>query len=112
METINRAAIVVGPKEPYLAWARSLETNPPIDELPFDDRTSIYLVNAGPEYFDGADIVRRNWQGIFDEQLNSWCLDRLAWPKKRTLQMFLEWFDARVAEMVFDLGEGILHHDG
>ena len=42
---INRVAIVVEPKEPYLAWARSLDgEDPTIEHMSREDLTSVYLI--------------------------------------------------------------------
>lgn len=111
METVNRVAIVVAPREPYLAWAQSLEGDLTIDELPRDDWATVYLVDVHGDRVDRTAILRRHWQAIFDEQLFSWSQDQRVWPKKRTFRMFLEWFDVRVVEMVFDLGRAMLEHD-
>ncbi len=105
METVNRVAIVVAPGKPYLDWAESLGDDLAVDELPRDDWATVYLVNTNCDRVDRTSILRRHWKSIFEEQLNSWRQDDTAWPKKRTFRMFLEWFDVRVVEMVFDLGE-------
>lgn len=110
MEIVNRAAIVISPGRPYLDWAGSLESGSSDPLLPPDDQTTVYLVNETKD-FNITGILRRHWQTIFDEQLESWSRDPRNWPKNRTLGMFLEWFHVRIADMVFDLGAGILHHD-
>jgi hypothetical protein len=48
---------------------------------------------------------------MFDEQLHSWHMDQRPWPRNRTLEMFLEWFDVRVVELVYDLGDVTLDHE-
>ena len=111
METVNRVSVVVEPKEPFLAWTRSLKTASPIDEMSPDDLTSVFLVDANGDDFDRAEILGRHWHAMFDEQLFSWHTDQRDWPTNRTLDLFLEWFDVRVVELVYDLGEGILDHD-
>src|SRR5262245_1473223 len=106
METVNRAAIVVESNEPYKAWARSLDGASTIDEMSRDELTSIFLVNDSGDEFERQDILRRQWRAVFEEQLYSWC-----WPRNRTLAMFLEWFDVRVIELVYDLGDGNLDYE-
>ncbi len=103
--------MVVVPKEPYLAWARSLEGCSPIDEMSNEDLTSVYLVSADVDDLDRDAIVQQHWSAIFDEQLHSWSMDRRTWPRVRNLTMFLDWFDVRVVELVYDLGDGIVDHD-
>jgi hypothetical protein len=100
MKWVNRMAVVVRRKEPYFAWARSLEADPPIDYL--KGRANVYLVDQE----EGADrdrVLGRCWQEIFVEQLNGWWRAEKDWPKRRTLAMFHEWFEAQVMESVIDL---------
>ncbi len=42
----NRIAVVVTPKEPYLAWARRLDDDdgPSIDEVPSEELTKVYPI--------------------------------------------------------------------
>lgn len=104
--TINRAAVVVEPREPYLAWARALDgENPTIDTLSREARTSVYLID---EDDDAERSLRRHWEWIFEEQLHSWHRDPRDWPRKRTYKLFRQWFDVRLVGLVFDLGDGPL----
>lgn len=106
---INRVAVVVEPKEPYLAWARALGgDDPTIDGMSRDQLTSVYLME---EHADPKRPLRRHWDWIFAESLNSWCRDPITWPQDRTYGMFREWLDVRVVDMVFDLADGPVTHD-
>jgi hypothetical protein len=101
MTSINRAALIVRPLEPYRAWARGLEENSPIDEA--DDLTSVYLVDL-PDDGEPQQVIRAQFARIFDEQLASWMRDTRTWPKRRTYDMFRQWFSVQVADIVYDLG--------
>lgn len=111
METVNRASVVVEATEPFLAWARLLEISSPIDAMSHDDLTSVFLVNADGDDFDRAEILRRHWHVMFDEQLFAWHTDQRGWPKNRTLDMFHKWFDVRVVDLVYDLGNEMSDHN-
>src|SRR5579862_5197989 len=104
MNLINRMAIVVRPKEPYCAWARSLADTSPIDELAPRDLCSVYLVDE-KHVEDPQKVVRRHYGEVFVEMLESWYTLEEAWPARRTWKMFQEWFEAEVIEMVFDLSK-------
>lgn len=110
MNTINRFAIVVVPKEPFFAWARGLGGEPLLEELAPNDLSTVYLAEASDEDEPNA-VVRWHFKEIFDEQLMGWHTDEGAWPAPRTFAMFREWFDARVVDMVFDLSDGPIEHD-
>jgi hypothetical protein len=56
-------------------------------------------------------LIRKHYALIFEEQLNSWHRDETAWPSRRTFAMFGEWFEAKIADMVWDLGKKPLETD-
>lgn len=41
---------------------------------------------------------------FFEHILEAWILDESAWPQKRTLKMFREWFDVEYSSIVWDMG--------
>ena len=107
MNSINRAAVVVRPKAPFVEWARSLDGGLPETTEPW---TSVYLVDAG-ENEEPSCVLRQSFALIFEEQLEAWHLDVDEWPTPRTLTMFCDWFDADVVDVVFDISEGPIEHD-
>jgi hypothetical protein len=109
MRTVNRVAVVVSPREPFRAWARSLEDASPIDELPLADLTTVYLAEA-EEPVEAESVIRRHFAAIFEEQLVGWHRVASAWPTPRTYVLFREWFDVSVIELVFDLADRPLVH--
>jgi len=56
-------------------------------------------------------VLRRYWRGIFEEELNGWMRDPDVWPRRRTLKVFLDWFEVEVCDLVVDLGRGPIHYD-
>lgn len=105
MRTINRIGIAVTPREPYMAWARSIDDRAASLEVTAEQFTSIYLVEA-PDTFEPAKVIRKHYAAIFEEQLNAWHRDETVWPRPRTEATSHEWFDATVVDMVWDLGRG------
>ena len=92
--TINRAALIVRPKKPYVDWANSVDDDSPqaiLQELGRDP--SIYLVESIDLMDDFDLLVDGTWEWIFREQLNGWMRDPDLWPDGLTREMFLEWFD-------------------
>ncbi len=104
MKVINRAAITVVPKEPYIEWAKSLD-----DEGPrFDPKDphweyTVYLVRDVENDAEVRAALKRPYSEIFEQELASWHLDENAWPKKRDWRTFRQWFEVRVASLVLDL---------
>ncbi len=69
--TINRAGLIVRPKQPYIDWANSVDDEAPraiLQELRTDP--SIYLVET-IDLLEAVDLlVDDTWEWIFREQLN------------------------------------------
>ena len=46
-----------------------------------------------------------HWREMFEEELEAWMRDSAAWPHRRSPDVFLEWFDVEVADLVTDLND-------
>jgi hypothetical protein len=110
MKIVNRIAISVTPREPYMAWARAIAGGSAGAAASAEAFTSVYLVEA-PDRFDPQQLIRKHHALIFEEQLSSWHRDESVWPSRRTFVMFSEWFEAKITEMVWDLGKQPLEAD-
>ncbi len=102
--TINRAALIVRPKQPYVDWANSVDDDGPraiLQEVRTDP--SIYLVETIDSLEDFDLLVDDTWGWIFREQLNGWMRDPESWPDELTREMFLEWFDCELSTMIWDM---------
>lgn len=109
MKTLNRTAVVVKPKEPFLKWAQSLSE--PGDSITLDElqrEGTVYLI---PEF--GSDQKTKDYLGthfhaIFENQLIGWYQEETDWPQNRTLSMFWEWFEVEIDSEVMDLADEAL----
>jgi hypothetical protein len=93
-----------------LGMGTATSGEPSVVEAASESFPSIYLVNE-PNEFDPDRLIQKHFAMIFEEQLNSWHRDESIWPKRRTLAMFQEWFEAKVIDMVWDLGQGPIEAD-
>jgi hypothetical protein len=105
---LNRAALIVRPAEPYLAWARALD--PELVPDPADEQT-VYLVRELDEATEADDILEEVYEAVFEEELAGWCEDESLWPSPRTLDVFREWFTIELHSMILDLGDDELVDD-
>jgi len=110
MEFVNRTALVVRPKRPYIDWADSFDDGGPKYD-PDLHQAKGFLVDEVADTRDIKKVLRRCWHAIFEEELNSWIRDPDAWPHRRTLKVFLEWFEVEVCDVVFDLGKEPINCD-
>ncbi len=102
--TINRAGLIVRPKQPYIDCANSVDDDAPraiLQELRTD--LSIYLVDT-VDFLEDCDLlVDDTWEWIFREQLSGWMREEDQWPEGLTREMFLEWFDCELSTMIWDM---------
>jgi len=105
MKTLNRAAFIIRPREPYIKWAASTEGDPSLAEG-LRNRAAVYLVPEDPTGREETPPLEDYFEEIFVYELESWDTDESNWPEPRTFQMFLDWFDVVSESIVVDLGEG------
>ena len=105
-QLINKAAITVIPKDPFIKWVQS--TDAEAADIPDEDilsNSQVYRVDASEDGHDPEKLIKRNFKVIFEEELAGWYTDEEAWPKKMDLRLFMQWFHVKVHELVLDIGK-------
>ncbi len=105
MSYINRAAIIVKPKQPFLAWTK-LDDEAGLADRVFQahhDDPTVFLVPTWEDSVEQHEIVKEFWPALFDEMLVGWSRDESSWPKKRTFEMFGKWFEVEANTTVQDI---------
>jgi len=103
MQSINRTAIVIKPKQPFVDWVNS---TPGDDEYTLQELTSDNLIFLMPDYDDYEQIqkyLKKIYHQIFEWELFGWYTDENLWPTNRNWKMFNEWFSYEICSEVFDL---------
>lgn len=106
---INRAVVIVRPKQPFIDWALGLDDSGVAPSV--DGEKTIYLV---PEYGDdieGIEVLSQGYDIIFEQELDGWHTDESAWPKNRSFSMFREWFEIEMHSLVLDLCDNEITED-
>lgn len=106
---LNRAALIVRPKQPYLDWAANLDDSGIVPD-PEDEQT-VYLVPEFDDQEGAARVIKRIFSEIFERELFGWHTDESAWPQKRTLAVFREWFQIEAHSIVEDICDTELFDD-
>jgi len=104
---INRGAIVVRAKKPFLDWANSLDDS--FDDLTLEELhsdSSVYLLPCWEEDSEFEKILRKACKMIFENELEGWNTDESLWPKNRGFSTFLKWMEVEGHSVVFELGDG------
>ncbi len=98
---LNRAVLIVRPKQPYLDWAASLDDSGTLPDITGEQ--TVYLI---PEYADdeeAQEVLEEVYAAVFETELGGWHRDEAAWPPKRDFQTFLAWFSVEMHSVVEDL---------
>ena len=99
-DSINRNAIVVKPKEALFNWVNSIYPDSPVSGV---DEGIVYLIKEKDSNYQIENWLKRNFDEIFQNELNNWHTDESAWPPKRTYRQFKEWFDVEIHSMIVDM---------
>jgi hypothetical protein len=100
--SIDRNAILVKPKQPFLDWIQKIYPKEPQPEL---EEHNIYLIREMDSIEATQKWLARHFDEIFVNELNDWHTDEKAWPDKRSFRVFGEWFEIEIHSMVLDLEE-------
>ncbi len=103
-DTIDRNAIVVKGRQPYIDWANTVfDDDVKIEEAKHEN--NIYLLHEKDSIEEVIEWLKtkKNFDEIFTNELNDWCTDEKTWPQKRDYKTFIKWFDVEVSTMILDL---------
>jgi hypothetical protein len=112
MDTLNRSAIVVKPKQRFLDWIHAADpTSHELTLLHVCREPTIYLIPECDTDEGLGDVLRESCGEIFEEQLSGWYKDMSTWPRDRSYDEFCQWFDYQHHSMLIDLCDELLIHD-
>jgi len=101
---LNRSALVVKPKEPFLDWLH--KADPTSHELALEDlvlEPTAYLIPECGTREEVTEVLRERCEEIFVDQLDGWYRDQATWPRNRSFAVFSRWFDLEHHSMLMDL---------
>lgn len=108
MLLVNRTAIVVKAKQPYVDWANSVGDEDDADRIVMslndpDLDYNVYLIDEiiDPDELQGQ--LQRHYATIFENELRDWHLLEDDWPRRRDFATFQAWFEIETHSVVIDL---------
>ena len=107
---LNRSALIVRPRQPYLDWAASLDDSGLVPDVAGEH--TVYLAPGFEDGDEAAKVLGSVYAEIFERELNAWHTDEGDWPSSRTLVMFTKWFEVEMHSVVEDLCGHELFDDG
>jgi len=113
---LNRAAVLLRYKAPAVAWineADPYETDPRATLSSVNEERTVYLISDADA--DTADTlatwVKKNYLGLFENELEGWYVDESLWPKKRDFDTFNAWFSVEWHTVLLDTVGGEIYDD-
>lgn len=106
---LNRAALIVRPKKPFLDWAAGLDDSGLVPDV--DGEKTVYLIPEFESDEEGLRVLKRVYAEIFDRELDGWHTDPSAWPQKRDFKTFQQWFSIELHSVVGDVVDDALIDD-
>ncbi|MFH2045295.1 MAG: hypothetical protein ABIK92_09125 [Pseudomonadota bacterium] len=110
---INRAAIILKYKEPFVRWINEADPYEDHKEITLEsaneDRT-VYLITV-EEGENFGKWVSLNFKMLFENELEGWYTDESLWPKNRNKKTFNEWFDFECHTVIIDTVGGAIEDD-
>lgn len=99
---LNRSAILVSPKQPYIDWAAQLDDSNVLPTV--DGERTVYLLPAYEDEDQALQLLKAAYGMIFESELMGWHLLESGWPRDRSYDVFQQWFDVEFQSIVEDLG--------
>jgi len=104
MGMLNRSAVVVKPKQPFLDWLHAADpTGCPNTLQEQVHEPSIYPIPGCDTKKEVADLLRDLCQEIFAGQVDYWYRDRTTWPNDRSFDVSCRWLDHHLHSVLIDL---------
>ena len=103
---LNRSAIVVKPRQPFLDWLHTAD--PTSHRLTLGDLTrepTIYLIPECDTEEDLREVLEELCEEIFVAQLAGWFRNEETWPQDLGFDVFCRWFDFQRHSMLVDLSD-------
>ena len=106
MRVLNRTAVTVIGAQPYVDWTLQKEADVNKGTLTVARAKTFGTAYLLPEFDLEEDLqewVEENATLLFEFQLSAWTDDESAWPERRDLQTFRDWFRVEVHSVVIDV---------
>jgi hypothetical protein len=105
MRVLNRIAVSIIGKQPYLDWTRKHDADANKGLLTVARAKPYGTAILLPEFEVEEDVqewIEENASWLFEFQLSSWTEEESTWPQGRDLKRFREWFRVDIHTTVVD----------
>lgn len=106
MKLLNRSAISIVAKQPFIDWVAHLPLDEEMGTVPIDElgqEGNVYLINEVEAEDEFETTLKDNWLTLFENELSAWDEFGDYWPESLSYALFTEWFDVKPQVMCFDI---------
>jgi len=108
MKIVNRCAVTIAPRQPFIDWAQRQQPDQPLPPGGFEP--GLYLLPAYDSREEAIQLLAQDYEEIFCSELETWSTDPANWPSPRNLALFQEWFAFQFFDLIGDQGKEPLGH--
>lgn len=108
---LNRCAVTIRAKEPFLGWLLSLPDYDGLTLAEVNEETTTYLLPVYENDTEKELLLGQFFDLLFEEELAAWWMDKSHWPESRNLELFNLWFDVDFHSVVVDLQDAPLRDE-
>ena len=107
MIEIDRMALVLQPKEAFIAWLKEIHKEEfakeeGSEELTMLTEPSVILIPVIEDDEAFENYIKLHYAAWLAYEFGSWCENEQEWPEQRDLEAFQEYFDVHVHSIVID----------
>ena len=105
LPTLNRTAVILRPKAPFLEWVRALlrdEGETDWQDQEIAEEPNVYLLPDSDSLDDSIEDLADRAEELFEIELQGWTLETGRWPGERDWESFQDWFDFEFLGLVLD----------
>lgn len=100
---LNRSAVIVRGRQPFVDWLNSLPAPAPVTLADINREPHVYLLPLYGSEEERRDVLSGFFALIFDEELAGWRPNEDDWPVERGPALFNKWFSIETTSIVSDL---------
>jgi hypothetical protein len=90
---LNRAALILRPKQPYLDWAAGLDDSGIVPGV--GGEQTVYLIPSYDDDQEAERVLRRIYAEVFERELHGWHTDEGACRRSERLRCFESGFGSK-----------------
>lgn len=109
MHSINRTAVVVKPKQPFVDWIKQDDEDFDVTDIMGDG--TIFLISEFDYLDDARKYIEKSYDDLFMFMIEGCVNFNCHIPTNRTYKMFQEWFSYEICSEVFDLVNGLIEKE-